>query len=152
MNSSEKRVGGFSYLIRIPSSTRSRSRTNLPPPPPNDDDDDDENLLDDLDDTSPIVFLHGLGIGPSQHFIFINTLLRDMKLAHRIILIPIQPFVSQNVFHGTHVNPPCREEFLGDLCALVRRVGRMGMGMGLMGRGIWDGGKQSGVTVIRHSN
>jgi len=141
-------IGELCYLIRIPSRTSPQTPTTSS---------DDHHL-----DNTPILFLHGLGIGPCQHFIFINKLLSDRHLLNRIVFIPIQPYVSQHVLHPRHVNPPGRDEILRDLCALIWRVGEMQKGMEMEKEKEMKvrerGGernrekKQPRVTVISHSN
>lgn len=67
--------------------------------------------------TRPIIFLHGLGLGLFHYSMFITSLLR--RFPDRPLLVPIQPHVSQRIFHRTYARP------LGRLATVAGIVGAM---------------------------
>lgn len=67
----------------------------------------------------PILFLHGLGVGLAQYTIFISALLSSPALRNRTILVPIQPHISQQVFHAQHLAPPKPKSVVRDLKRMI---------------------------------
>ncbi|KAF8341415.1 uncharacterized protein EI90DRAFT_2965783 [Cantharellus anzutake] len=114
-------IGGLDYLIRIPSGPLDMPRGD--------------------EDRTPILFLHGVGVGLVQHLVFINNILSDTTLANRIVLIPIQPHISQTIFHPNHIHPPRKDEILRDLRLLI-----------YMACSIAGFENRPQVTVLSHSN
>lgn len=97
--------------------------------------------------TRPIVFLHGLGLGLPHYGMVITSLLR--RFSDRPLLVPIQPHVSQRIFHRAFVLP------LGK-CATVRGiVGAMKKHGFVPGDdGSYEatlGDSTTGVTMLSHS-
>ncbi|KAF8663421.1 hypothetical protein AX16_000992 [Volvariella volvacea WC 439] len=103
---------------------------------------------------SPIVFLHGLGLGLLQYHMSLSSLLE--QFLDRPILVPLQPQISQDFFHPRFLKPMPRHEAADSLAALLLELG-------------WvedtdiDGGEGdttptpdenglSGVTIVSHSN
>jgi hypothetical protein len=72
-------IGTFRYLIRIPQGWSPSS------------------------EKRPIVFMHGLGLGLVQYVIFLFHLLDAFQ--DRPLLVPIPPYISQNVFHPRYLRP-----------------------------------------------
>jgi hypothetical protein len=69
----------------------------------------------------PIVFLHGLGLGLLQYHVFLSHLLETFT--DRPILVPLQPQVSQDIFHPLFLKPPDRREMTDRLAGLIEELG-----------------------------
>jgi hypothetical protein len=69
----------------------------------------------------PIVFLHGLGFGLVQYHVFLSQLLETFT--DRPILVPLQPQVSQNIFHPLFLKPLDRHQMADRLAGLVEELG-----------------------------
>ena len=69
----------------------------------------------------PIVLFHGLGIGLMQYKLLICDLLRNFS--DRPIVIPIQPNISQDIFHSKFLKPTNRREMTARLSSLLRELG-----------------------------
>jgi hypothetical protein len=69
----------------------------------------------------PIVFLHGLGFGLLQYHLFLSQLLETFT--DRPILIPLQPHVSQDIFHPLFLKPLDRHQMADRLAGLVEELG-----------------------------
>jgi hypothetical protein len=69
----------------------------------------------------PIVFLHGLGFGLVQYHFFLSQLLETYT--DRPILVPLQPQVSQNIFHPLFLKPLDRHQMADRLAGLVEELG-----------------------------
>lgn len=97
------------------------------------------------------MFLHGLGLGLTQYKLFLTHLLKTVP--DRPVLVPLQPHVSQELFHPKYLQPMGRHESTAALAGLLAKLG-------------WaeerseeseveDNGKnpirKSGVTVVSHS-
>ncbi|KAI9574737.1 hypothetical protein HD554DRAFT_2011317 [Boletus coccyginus] len=91
------RYGGLEYCIRIPES------------------------WDPVRGCRPIVLFHGLGIGLMQYKLLIDNLLRNFS--DRPVLIPIQPNISQDIFHSKFLKPMNRHEMTAHLSGLLRELG-----------------------------
>ncbi|KAJ7283568.1 hypothetical protein C8J57DRAFT_739016 [Mycena rebaudengoi] len=101
---------------------------------------------------SPIVFLHGLGMGLLQY----SPVIRDLhdQFPDRPMLYVIQPHVSQNIFHPQFLNPLCREAFADRLAALMHDLGWVNLNA-KDGEGLAEGKEvvqSHGVTILSHSN
>ncbi|KAJ7665543.1 hypothetical protein B0H17DRAFT_1090892 [Mycena rosella] len=98
----------------------------------------------------PIVFLHGLGLGLLQY----NTIIRDLhqQLADRPLLIPLQPHISQNIFHPRFLDPICRQDLADRLAGLMRELGWVDV----VSKDDIDETRRvaptRGVTMLSHSN
>ncbi|KAF8517787.1 hypothetical protein JB92DRAFT_2904540 [Gautieria morchelliformis] len=103
------KYGDLEYLVRLPQHTG----------PPT---------------SRPLVFIHGLGLGLLQYNLPLQDFLRS--LPSRPILIPLQPHISQNIFHPRFLNPLPREE---SVRCLTEIIGKMGWG-------------DQGVDMLSHSN
>lgn len=68
----------------------------------------------------PLVFLHGLGLGMMQYKIFLSDLLRNHS--DRPLLFPLQPHISQNIFHVRFLTPMPRREMVTCLVGLLREL------------------------------
>ncbi|KDQ56378.1 hypothetical protein JAAARDRAFT_36545 [Jaapia argillacea MUCL 33604] len=106
---------------------------------------------------SPVVFIHGLGLGLAQYNLFLSHLLQI--LPDRPVLVPIQPHVSQDVFHRRFLDPMGRHEMAGALEGLVRSLGWVGeddASEGQLSGKILEvsGSKwmERKITVMSHSN
>ena len=69
----------------------------------------------------PIVFLHGLGLGLIQYHVFLSQLLETFT--DRPILIPLQPQISQDIFHPLFLKPLDRHEMANQLASLIEELG-----------------------------
>jgi len=69
----------------------------------------------------PIIFLHGLGLGLFQYHYMIRDLCHQFP--DRPLLIPLQPHVSQNIFHPQFLNPICRHDLADRLAGLMVELG-----------------------------
>lgn len=116
--------GDLEYMVRIPNSW------------------DPENPK-----TRPIVFLHGLGLGLFHYSVLITTLLR--RFSDRPLLVPIQPHVSQRIFHGTFVRPLSRRATVEGVVGTMRKYGFVPDEDGSYESAIGD--PTSGVTMLSHS-
>lgn len=116
--------GDIEYVVRIPEHW------------------DPENLK-----TRPIVFLHGLGFGIPHYSIFITSLLR--RFSDRPLLVPIQPHVSQRVFHNTFVRPLGKRATTEGIFGAMRKHGFVPEGDGSYRTTIGD--PMTGVTMLSHS-
>ncbi|KAJ6628695.1 hypothetical protein B0H10DRAFT_1988844 [Mycena sp. CBHHK59/15] len=108
---------------------------------------------DPVDGPRPIVFLHGLGLGLLQY----NYLIRDLyrQFPDRPLLIPLQPQVSQNIFHPQFLNPICRQDLADRLAGLMRDLGWVDFATkdsDDSGKGETSVSKTRGVTMLSHSN
>ncbi|KAF8591595.1 hypothetical protein K439DRAFT_1380658 [Ramaria rubella] len=104
------KCGDLEYLVRLP------NRTGVSPAP------------------RPLVFIHGLGLGLLQYHFLIRDFFR--VLPSHPILIPLQPHISQNIFHPRFLNPLHREESVRCMTQIFKQLG-------------WE---KSGVTMLSHSN
>jgi len=69
----------------------------------------------------PIVLFHGLGIGLMQYKLLIYNLLRNFS--DRPVLIPIQPNISQDIFHSKFLKPMNKHEMTAHLSGLLKELG-----------------------------
>lgn len=93
------------------------------------------------------MFMHGLGLGLTQYKMFLSHLLRAVK--DRPVLIPLQPHVSQEIFHPQYLQPMNRHASAAALAGLLKKLGWV---RGKDEEADTPGaGKTDGVTVISHS-
>lgn len=97
--------------------------------------------------TRPIVFLHGLGLGLLHYSMLIAALLR--RFSDRPLLVPIQPHVSQRIFHGTFVRPLGRRATVEGVVGAMRKHGFVPGEEGSCGSTMGD--SNTGVTMLSHS-
>ncbi|KAI5124921.1 hypothetical protein M0805_007349 [Coniferiporia weirii] len=88
----------------------------------------------------PVVFLHGLGLGVFQYQRVLSHILKE--LSHIPLLIPLQPQISQDIFHPRFLRPMIRHEKVACLAGLLERLGWAGPSI----KGA------HGVTLLSHSN
>ena len=69
----------------------------------------------------PIVFLHGLGLGLLQYHGFLSQILESFT--DRPILVPLQPQVSQDIFHPHFLKPLDRQGMADRLAGLIEELG-----------------------------
>ncbi|KAG8947448.1 hypothetical protein FRC04_010769 [Tulasnella sp. 424] len=103
---------GIEYLIREGSST-SASEPSLDP--------------------EPIFLLHGLGFGLLQYLRTIVYILKRIP-PEQPLVVPLDPSVSQSIWHPSHLEPMSRRNWVQGLKGLIEKHG-------------WDGD----VTMISHS-
>ncbi|CAK5275613.1 unnamed protein product [Mycena citricolor] len=96
---------------------------------------------------SPIVFLHGLGLGLLQYYPMTKKLYRGFS--DRPLLIPIQPHISQDIFHPQYLNPLCRQDFADLLAGLVDALGWVDRDPDDLCK---EASPTTGVTMLSHSN
>ena len=116
--------GGVEYMVRVP-----------------------ENWDPENPKTRPIVFLHGLGLGLSHYIMLITRLLR--RFSDRPLLVPIQPHVSQRIFHDAFVRPLGRRAAVEGLVGAMRKHRFVPEDDGSYEATI--GEPTTGVTVLSHS-
>jgi len=97
--------------------------------------------------TRPIVFLHGLGLGLPHYGILITSLLR--RFSNRPLLVPIQPHVSQRIFHGTFTRPLGRRATAEGIVGAMRKHGFVPGDDRSHEATIGD--PMTGVTMLSHS-
>jgi len=69
----------------------------------------------------PLVFMHGLGIGLFQYNVVLKGLLE--KFLDRPLLLPLQPHVSQEIFHPHFLQPLNRHQTADRLAGLMFSLG-----------------------------
>jgi hypothetical protein len=69
----------------------------------------------------PIVFIHGLGLGLLQYVILLRHLMH--ALPDRPLLVPLQPHISQEIFHPSFLKPLARSETSKCLSGLLQQLG-----------------------------
>ena len=97
--------------------------------------------------TRPIVFFHGLGLGLPHYSMLITRLLK--RFSDRPLLVPIQPHVSQRVFHNTFVRPLGKSAMVKGIVGAMRRHGFVPEDDGSHEATIGD--PTTGVVVLSHS-
>ncbi|KAH9951617.1 hypothetical protein B0H21DRAFT_874266 [Amylocystis lapponica] len=109
----------------------------------------------------PIVFMHGLGLGLTQYQRFIVNLLRAAP--DHPILVPLQPHVSQQIFHPRFLQPISRHELARSLAGLLDELGWVEWDERVLKESLPTGEKvkiradtklpiPTGVTMLSHSN
>ncbi|KAF9485285.1 hypothetical protein BDN70DRAFT_871298 [Pholiota conissans] len=109
----------------------------------------------------PIVFLHGLGLGLFQYHQVIASLINNFP--DRPILIPLQPQISQDVFHPRFLKPPSRHEMADQLAGLLKALAWVNVDEKTFSSKVYDSEEQEveeslveiperGVTMLSHSN
>lgn len=94
----------------------------------------------------PIVLFHGLGIGLMQYKLLIYDLLRNFS--DRPILIPIQPNISQDIFHSGFLKPMNRREMTARLSGLLRELGWISSSKD---GSLSSSNRMSGIVMLSHS-
>jgi hypothetical protein len=97
--------------------------------------------------TRPIVFLHGLGFGLPHYSMLITSLL--WRFPDRPLLVPIQPHVSQRIFHGTYVRPLGKRATVEGIVGAMRKHGFVPEDNGGGEAAIED--PTTGVIMLSHS-
>jgi len=97
--------------------------------------------------TRPIVFLHGLGLGLPHYSILITSLLR--RFSDRPLLVPIQPHVSQRIFHDKFARPIGKRATVESIAGAMREHGFVSEDDGNYEATIGD--PTTGVTILSHS-
>ena len=97
--------------------------------------------------TRPIVFLHGLGIGLSHYGMLITSLLR--RFSDRPLLVPMQPHISQRIFHGAYARPLDKRATVEGIVGAMRKHGFVPEDDGNCETTTRD--PRTGVTVLSHS-
>ncbi|KAJ7682725.1 hypothetical protein DFH06DRAFT_1161974 [Mycena polygramma] len=100
----------------------------------------------------PVVFLHGLGLGLLQYY----PVTRDLRLrfSDRPLLIPLQPHISQDIFHPHFIDPICRQDLADRIAGLLHELGWVNV----PSKDSEDLSKEDvdvsspGVTMLSHSN
>lgn len=99
---------------------------------------------------TPILFIHGLGLGLLQYYtVFIELF---GSFTDRPILIPLQPHISQDIFHPRYLTPLPRREAVKRYTSLITKLGwtsDIALGMGEDDSSFSVSGR--GVTVVSHS-
>jgi len=97
--------------------------------------------------TRPIVFLHGLGLGLFHYSMLIASLLR--RFPDRPLLVPIQPHVSQRIFHGAFAQPLGKRATAEGIVGAMKKHGFVPENDGSYESTI--GYPAVGVTMLSHS-
>lgn len=121
---------GMDYLLRVPSSW---NRNTGP---------------------RPIVFWHGLGLGICQYKTSLDSFMT--LLPDRPLLVPIQPHISQDIFHPRFLTPMGRRETVDCLIGLLEELGWVSERQ--IDGSDWEtdvdeqvAGAVKGVTMLSHS-
>ncbi|TCD68184.1 hypothetical protein EIP91_011355 [Steccherinum ochraceum] len=69
----------------------------------------------------PVVFMHGLGLGLFQYAHFLETIFKAEP--DRPFLVPLFPFVSQEIFHPRYLRPIGRQESAKLIGGLLKELG-----------------------------
>ena len=56
--------------------------------------------------------------------IFLTSLFESPAMAKRIIVIPMLPHVSQQIFHSEHLNPPRHKDVVRDLKEIIQKAAK----------------------------
>ncbi|GJE84212.1 alpha/beta hydrolase [Phanerochaete sordida] len=96
----------------------------------------------------PVIFLHGLGLGLTQYKMFLSNLLRAAK--DRPVLVPLQPHVSQELFHPNYLKPMNRHQSADVLAELLEELGWARRRSDDSDSSVSE--EPKGVTVLSHSN
>ncbi|KAH0839869.1 hypothetical protein J3R83DRAFT_820 [Lanmaoa asiatica] len=96
----------------------------------------------------PVVLFHGLGIGLMQYKLLIYELLRNFS--DRPIVIPIQPNISQNIFHSRFLQPMNRREMTARLSGLLRELGWVSSSEDRSLSSL--NSRTQGIVMLSHSN
>jgi hypothetical protein len=103
---------------------------------------------------SPLVFIHGLGLGLIQYAHIIFNLLPHTT--HRPLLIPLQPHISQLIFHTEFLFPKGRHATATSMHALFVQLGWVRAEADTSAESDFDGPLKRetarGVTILSHSN
>ncbi|KIP10713.1 hypothetical protein PHLGIDRAFT_65260 [Phlebiopsis gigantea 11061_1 CR5-6] len=96
----------------------------------------------------PVVFMHGLGLGLTQYQLFLGDLFHAVN--DRPVLVPLQPHVSQEIFHARYLRPMGRHESADVLAELLVKLGWARD----QTKDVDVAGQEdaNGVTVVSHSN
>lgn len=87
------------------------------------------------EDTRPVMFIHGLGMGLSQYAAIVSYFEQHASLKNRPLILLLQPHLSMDIFHPEHLKPPNKAKTTAGLKALVET---------------WGFGQ--GITLVSHSN
>ncbi|KAF8639790.1 hypothetical protein AX17_001049 [Amanita inopinata Kibby_2008] len=110
----------------------------------------------------PILFIHGLGLGLLQYNVFLRHFFTAVK--DRPLLVPLQPQISQDLFHPQYLTPPNRRQTVNKLTGLLHELGWVHLSTDgddtestiesedEAGRRRLRSSKRGGVTVLSHSN
>jgi hypothetical protein len=100
----------------------------------------------------PILFIHGLGLGLFQYYIFLRHLL-DV-VTDRPVLVLLQPQISQDIFHPQFLKPPNRRQTIQKLTSLLTELGWVCQGPDgedELKSHFLSAPKAGGITVLSHS-
>ncbi|TFY64279.1 hypothetical protein EVG20_g5999 [Dentipellis fragilis] len=95
----------------------------------------------------PIVFMHGLGLGLLQYMPIISYLMK--VLPDTPFLVPLQPHISQQIFHPHFLMPKGRKETAEAMRTILEELGWAEAGES---DDVPIQARAKGVTVISHSN
>lgn len=96
----------------------------------------------------PVIFLHGLGLGLTQYKMFLSHLFRAVR--DRPVLVPLQPHVSQELFHPNYLKPMSRHQSADLLADLLEDLGWARRRNDDSDSSLSE--EPKGVTVLSHSN
>ena len=88
----------------------------------------------------PIVLLHGLGLGIFQYQQVLSHFLSE--LPDTPFLIPLQPQISQDIFHPRYLKPMLRHEKVACLHGLLEKLGWIYTS---------EKGETFGISLLSHS-
>ncbi|KAK2466270.1 hypothetical protein APHAL10511_001912 [Amanita phalloides] len=126
---------GLEYLIRVPTAWNNAS------------------------ELRPVLFIHGLGLGLFQYYLFLRHLLDTVK--DRPVLILLQPQISQDIFHPQFLEPLDRRQTIEKLTSLLTELGWVTRSSDKDDFGNSEDEvkshspstcKAGGITVLSHSN
>ncbi|KAJ7068340.1 hypothetical protein C8F01DRAFT_605353 [Mycena amicta] len=100
----------------------------------------------------PTVFLHGLGFGLLGY----HPMLMDLRhhFRDRPLLVPLQPHISQNIFHPKFLDPLCRQDLADQISGLMHKLGWVDLSSSDedLSREAGLARANRGVTMLSHSN
>lgn len=85
--------------------------------------------------------MHGLGLGLVQYQRFLSHLLDSMP--EQPLLIPLQPHISQDIFHDRFLAPMLKDETVQCLYELLLKLGWVASGP--------EDKESEGITMLSHS-
>lgn len=109
------RKHGSKYFVRIPESWKKLPREERP---------------------TPVVFLHGVGMGFLLYVTLINHLVFSTWAKERPVMILVQPHISMEIFSPGYLRPPSQTQLTDDIRQAFEEQG-------------FD---QTGIEIVAHSN
>lgn len=81
------------------------------------------------------MFLHGLGLGLLQYHQLVKSLVKE--LPNHPIIIPLQPHISQNIFHPRFLSPLKPAEAITCITKTIVEMGWTDTGVDILSHSKW---------------